>query len=177
VRLDPDKEVAWQKYDQIMGGHRQPSDDTLFGELMVEFLQYSEANNRPRTTEWYREHLASFYKKVRTVKAKDIRPFHVERWIRDRYPKTNNGNTISNAMRCVQRLMNWAAKTGRISAPPLKNLVKPATTPRVDGGRKYSREVGGAEPTLTMTSVTQHFPCHGNPSRHSPSATCSPRGL
>lgn len=130
IRLDPDKEVAWQKYHQIMGGQRQPTDDTMFGELLVEFLQHCEANNRPRTTEWYREHLTSFYKTVKSVKAVDIRPFHVERWIRARYPDTRNGNTISNAMRCVQRMMNWAAKTGRISNSPLKSLVKPAATPR-----------------------------------------------
>jgi integrase len=137
TRLDPDEETAWKVYFRLMGSEREADDDAIVLDLINEFLDHSKLANKARTYEWYAGHLESFSDfiekgtKTKGLRVSSLRPFHVTDWIEAEYPRTKNGNnTIHNAMRCVQRVMNWAEKSGRILKSPLKGLQKPPATSR-----------------------------------------------
>lgn len=97
---------------------------------MSHFLKHAERVNSERTHKWYKTNLKSFHQFVGEIKALDIRPYHVDNWIADRYPNTKNGSTLAHAMRPVVRVLNRAQKTGRIDRPPLQGMSLPKVTTR-----------------------------------------------
>ena len=113
-----------------MAGLRDIGPETKVLELIAEFLEYSKRVNKASTYENYKNHLHSFYKSIGTIRIGSLKPFHVERWLAKRYPHTSNGSTINGAMRSVQRVMNWARKSGRIPKSPLEGMEKPQATTR-----------------------------------------------
>jgi integrase len=130
VRLDPDKEKAWQKWHLFKAGELEITKDTKVIELIAEFLDRCQRKSRPSTYEWYRKHLHSFANYIGGLRVSSIKPLHVTRWIDQRYPNTSNGSTINGAMRSVQRVFNWARKEGLLKTSPLEGLEKPRPTRR-----------------------------------------------
>lgn len=145
VRLDPDKDKAWTIYHERIAGKREVSPDTLVLELIAAFLEWSQANSAESTCQQRKAHLQSFSAWLATrgkgkLKVRDLKPYHVEGWIADRFTKpkpkdskerqTTNGSTLNTAMRNVARVFNWAVKSGRIDKSPLVGMVKPSPTSR-----------------------------------------------
>jgi integrase len=113
-----------------MAGTREIGPKTLVLELIAEYLNFSEREHAAATHRWYKNHLLSFGTSIGKLQVQSLKPFHVERWIADRYPNTKNGSTISSAMRTVQRVFNWAVQSGRLEKSPLRTLKRPAATSR-----------------------------------------------
>lgn len=130
TRLDPDEKTAHKIWHQLQGRTRVTGADTLLIELIREFLEMDKRENATSTHKWYQSHLESFHKHVGKIKAVDLKPVHVERWVRERYPNTTNGSTIHAAMRPIVRVMNWADGNGLIDKNPLKKMKKPRPTTR-----------------------------------------------
>ncbi len=130
IRLAVEKEEAKERYHQLMAGQRDIGPDPMFLELCAEFLAFIKPKVAEATLKFYKVPLESFYKSIGTMRVSKLKPFHVERWIAKRYPNTNNGSTIRNAIRPVQRVLNWARKSGRISVSPLADMEKPRESVR-----------------------------------------------
>jgi hypothetical protein len=64
IRLDPDEEKAQRLYHEVMSGQREIGPKTKVAELVRDYLRWSKSHHKPRTYEWYREHLESFSKQV-----------------------------------------------------------------------------------------------------------------
>jgi integrase len=130
TRLDPDKDKAWTKWHEIVGGQREVNRETTVVELIAVFLDFSKRRHKDSTYQWYKEHLESFYQSIGKLRVSSLRPYHVTQWLEERYPNTDNGSTHHGAMRAVQRVFNWARKEGRLVASPLQGLEKPKPTAR-----------------------------------------------
>lgn len=130
TRLDPDEKIAHKMWHQLQGRTRATGADTLLLELISEFLAMDKRKSATSTHEWYKSHLKSFHEHVGRIKAMDLKPIDVERWLAKRYPDTNNGSTLHQAMRPIVRVMNWAAGAGLIAHNPLKSMKKPRPTTR-----------------------------------------------
>jgi len=129
IRLDPDEEKAQQLYHEIMAGSREIKPDAQVAELILEFLAWSKKNHKPGTHKWYKDHLKAFGAHVGQLRLKSLKPFHVEQWV-EKFCSTDNGSSVSNAMRTVVRVLNWAKKSGRIAENPLFGMERPTPTVR-----------------------------------------------
>lgn len=130
VRLDADEVKATAAYHALMAGIREVKKDTLVLELIAEFLSYSKQVHAKRTHEWYKENLKSFHQHIGNLSVGDLRPYHVEQWVRKLYPKTKNPTTIGNALRTVKTVFNRATRLGKLTVNPLAALKIPKSSVR-----------------------------------------------
>jgi integrase len=169
-RLGTDEEQAQTAFHQLMIGKREIGPDTLISELILEFLLWSERKHKPGTHTWYKEHLESFYTHVGKLKVASLKPYHVEKWVEARYPKTDNGSTIGGAMRTVVRVFNWAVKSGRIPKSPLIGLERPAPTHRdvYLMPHEYKQLVAAikSKQVLELVTVMRESGCRPQEARH-----------
>jgi integrase len=107
------------------------------------FLQWSEKHHKPDTFRWYGYFLQSFCDAAGTLKAAELRPFNVTRWI-DGHDDWHGGRR--NAVVCVKRAFNWAAAEGIIADNPIKSVKKPQQKAR-------SRTVTAAEKREILDAI------------------------
>jgi integrase len=86
------------------------------------FLAHSARHNERATYVWYRHFLQSFADLFGRVPARDLKPFHVTRWL-DAHPDWDGGRR--NAVIAVKRAFNWADGQGLLSPNPLRAVQKP----------------------------------------------------
>jgi hypothetical protein len=99
------------------------------------FLDHSRANNEPATYGLYKHFLQRFCKTYGRSPAKDIKPFHVTRWL-DPHPKWKASRR--HAALAVKRAFAWADRRGILSPSPLRALDVPA-------GNRRTRVLSPAE--------------------------------
>lgn len=138
IRLDPDKEKAWQMYHKIMAGEIVVGQDERVVDVIRQFLDWSEGNHEPDTYRFYQVYNASFSKSLpKDLKVKDLKAIHLTRWVDKHWPAqevSRNGKVVTpaaspstrhGAMRAVQRGFNWAEEQDLIDRNPLKKVRKP----------------------------------------------------
>jgi integrase len=91
------------------------------------FLDWCQRHNAPRTYQWYREYLQDLCEHCGAVRATELKPFHVTRWL-DRHPSWKSSRR--SAITAIKRAFNWAAEEGVIDSSPLKKLRKPQGSAR-----------------------------------------------
>ncbi len=140
--LGPDDGPAREEYDRLMAEHyvpgRRPKHTgtpqgprRLTGSLyrlLDDFLGWTEANRSPRTYCMHKDFLKDFSKHAPPdLDAARVRPHHLESWV-DAHPTWGN-SMRRQAMRAVERAVNWARKGRRPYLPegsdPLCGLEKP----------------------------------------------------
>ncbi|QDU30774.1 site-specific tyrosine recombinase XerC [Anatilimnocola aggregata] len=125
VPLGPDREAAWQKYHDLMAGHREMAPSTPVVEVLDQFLVWVGNNQAPKTLEYYKRYLDSFARHIGTrVRVQDLKAYHVTRWVDQQYSSQSDSSKFG-AFRSVQRAFNWAKRQGVIQASPVANLDKP----------------------------------------------------
>ena len=97
------------------------------------FLDWSHRRQAYDTYRGYRFYVQSFCEKWGQVLVRDLRPYHVTRWLDG---NVWNNTTRYNAMRAAFRVLNWAAEEGLIPGNPLKGMKRPRPKPR----QRYLRE-------------------------------------
>jgi integrase len=128
--LGPDKEKAKQKYHELMAGRQPAETTTTVASIIGRFLAWSQLNSQPSTHGFYSRPLLSFCEAIGVnLKVRDLKPFHVTRWLDARY-KGKSSNYRRNAIRAVQRAFNWAVDEGYLEKSPVKGIKKPRATPR-----------------------------------------------
>jgi integrase len=96
--------------------------------LLEAFLEWSHRHNEPATYEFYRVFLQSFCDLHGAVPVRDLKPFHVTRWLDGQHRWGQS--TQSGAITALKRVLNWATDEGLIPANPLKNVKKPTVKHR-----------------------------------------------
>jgi integrase len=91
--------------------------------LFEAFLDWSSRHNEAVTYDFYRSYLQTFCDLHGAVLVKDLKPFHVTRWL-DAHPAWGQ-STRRCAITAVKRALNWAADEGLLAANPLKKVQKP----------------------------------------------------
>jgi integrase len=81
----------------------------------------------PRTYWWYDSYLQDFCKSHGALKASELKPIHVTRWL-DAHPEWTTGRRC--AITAVKRPFNWAAEQGVIPSSPIKSVKKPPVPSR-----------------------------------------------
>ncbi len=131
-RLDPDKDKAWQRYYELMGrrGIVEPGDPTV-QHLLNQFILWTKDHRSVGTLHLHTGYCKAFGKFVGPVlKVSELKPFHLSRWVDNLYTPAGNPNSRRNAMRTIQRCLNWALDEGLVAASPLARVKKPTATPR-----------------------------------------------
>lgn len=129
--LGPDKKDAEQRFHLLMA-QEEPllaSESRVTAvEILDKFLAWIEGNRKPRTYDWYHDHIQRFVDSLQkqTIAAQDLRPYHVTEWVNP----TWSPSYARGAMGAIQRAFKWATAQGYIDASPLANLEKPAATRR-----------------------------------------------
>lgn len=140
VPLARDYGEAEKKYHELLAGLVDPTsaEVTVLG-LIDEYLVWSKKNHSKDTHKlFYRYYLEGFAASLKpALKVADLKPFHVTRWLDERYPPIRRGeeegastNTRHNAVRAVKRVFNWAVKQGLLPKSPIATLERPPQTAR-----------------------------------------------
>ena len=124
---DASYEEALQRYHSVQANRMTDTPAALLSvaQLADEFLEWNQQNRAERTYEWYKRFLNPFTGHVGTnLRVGYLKPHHVDRWVKADYATAKN-NTRRNAIRAVDRCMNWAVKSGYIDANPIKGMERP----------------------------------------------------
>jgi integrase len=92
------------------------------------FLDWSQRHNDSRTYQWYKDFQQDFCDACGGVRALDVKPFHVTRWL-DRHDGWGDG-TRRCAVTAVKRAFNWAEAEGVLPTNPVKKVPKPRAKSR-----------------------------------------------
>jgi len=128
IPLGKDKESAWEQYHRLMGKRADgvPVETDCVARLFNLYLAWLEANRARPTFEKALRHLRSFGQKIGPdLKVSKLRPFHVQRWLDERY--ANASATYKNAaITVVKGALNWAEQQGYIIRNPIAKMKKPS---------------------------------------------------
>ena len=156
-RLDPDKEKADEIWKSLIALHltepkqaeeASASSNPIVQDILLEFLSWTEKHREPGTLKWYQTHISELPQTTksgekprprnavgfarfvgRTLRVRDLRPYHVTRWLDSRYAKAND-NTRAGAVTAIKRAFAWAVDEGYISQSPVARVKKPSRTGR-----------------------------------------------
>ena len=141
VRLGADRAKAHQRFHTLMAANATPTDS--FPGLAKAFLEWTRANRSAGTYSFYADHLKTAVRYIR-VSGDQLRPHHLDKWL-TLYAGTSN-NYRRNAIRSVQRVLNWAVQQGYLgSAPKLPKPKQEARTCTITD-EQYRQLLGNAHP-------------------------------
>ena len=125
VNLGRDRKAAFQEFYRLMRepAERQRVQDMSLAAIVDEFLEFISKNRAPDTYRWYRDLLQKFVSLHKELRADDLRPFHVQRWV-DGYSHLSK-TSRRNHMRAVKCCLKWALAQGYVDKNPIQHLVVP----------------------------------------------------
>lgn len=118
------KALAQEKFHGLMllRADAPECPDVQVASICEAFLDWSHRRQAHHTYRGYLFYVQSFCEKWGQVMVREVRPYHVTRWLDG---NDWNDTTRYNAIRSVFRVFNWAAEEGLISANPLKGMKRP----------------------------------------------------
>ena len=136
--LGKDKTEAINLYRELLGNSAKVTAELVkptatVVELLTEFLAWSERNNGQRNFETLQYHISRFSQWLNDtgqgrLKVRDLKPFHVTKWLDDRYSKDTSDTTRAGTIACIKRPFNWAAQEGYLNVNPIARSRSPATS-------------------------------------------------
>lgn len=104
------KRLAQQEFHKLMliSAEAPESAEANVASICDAFLQWSERNQAPETYRGYFFYVQSFCEATGYLPVRDLRPFHVTRWIESK--RSWQCTTRYNAVRSALRVLNWAVK-------------------------------------------------------------------
>ncbi|MGD9854063.1 MAG: tyrosine-type recombinase/integrase [Planctomycetaceae bacterium] len=144
INLGPDRTAAFARYHELMRTPRLRSvQSETFAALADAFLEWLAAQRSPETFEWYRYRLQRFCELHPHLRASELKPYHVQKWI-DGYPHLSR-TSRRNHVRAVKRCMKWAIQQGYLDQNPIHYLEVPGAERR--------------ETTVTAAEYSQLLAC------------------
>jgi integrase len=126
--LGADRDAAFAAYRDLMATPKQkPMRADSLALLIDQFLGWVEKNRAPDTYIWYQSRLQLFVERYPVLRARDLKPFHVQQWIDD---FDLSSGSKRNYARSIIRCLNWCEEQGLIDRSPLRHFKKPK------GGRR-----------------------------------------
>lgn len=130
-RLGTDEEEAKRQYDFLLTKHDmgEPADpNPPFSVLVDRWLEHVEQHHDPERYRCCKGRLEEFVEHIGVgLRVRDLRPRHVETWLKEKKPNVVKPGTIRLYKAMVLAVLNWAAskKAGRlIHANPLRGLLE-----------------------------------------------------
>lgn len=131
-RLGPDKDEAFRQFHLLMAEAPKPAPyvpgEAYANHIFQEYLDWLTDNRSPRTRQQALDYLTSFDDRYPQILVRDMKPHHVDTWIREH--KTWGDSTRNIAVGIVVRALHWAAKAGRITSNPIAGMERPAPKTR-----------------------------------------------
>ena len=127
VPLGRDKQEAQRKYHSLMAGRRNGHSIGRVDELLDEFLEHVEHNQKPNTYRLYKSYIGDFNGSIPNKRVHDLCPHDVQRWLN---AKGWNTTTQKIAVGAIKTAFNWAIRQGLIQASPLAGMKKPPALSR-----------------------------------------------
>jgi integrase len=128
--LGPDEQAAKEKYHVLMLGRQPVTDETTVCTVLYLFLEWCKKNNAASSHEQYRHYIQSFAKSIGDqLTVQELTPQHVTDWVENEYGDKSD-NTQRNAIRSIQRALNWAVEEKKLKSSPIAKMRKPAYVPR-----------------------------------------------
>jgi integrase len=145
IKLGSDEGEAWRQYHRIVEG-AVIVDTEPVASVLDAFLDWVANNQAPGTYEWYRRYLRSFHRSIGSLSMRDLKPYHVTRWVdamRVRPRKLKDGSTRgtvrpvsatvkADAITAVKRALNWAVEQGFLDRNPIGRMRRPQANIRED---------------------------------------------
>lgn len=133
VRLDPDREAAFERYHELMRERKRAArvapapgaaEEISLAKLCEQFLTAGFAGKSAATREWYRQRLEPLVLYVGgELPAKLLAPAHVDAWVA-KHAEWAAG-TVRNLWRAVQRMCRWGHRRGYVPEMSVLHQEKP----------------------------------------------------
>ncbi len=121
ISLGKDREAAFEKFHSLMANQEQfQSEVTTLYELSQAYLDWCQANRKPRTYALHRDHLKRFIEGVgKRLKPSHLKVHHVVKWHEG---LGVNSTTQNGAVTVVHRMLNWAVEHEYLNRNPIKGM-------------------------------------------------------
>jgi integrase len=119
------KQEAESAFYRIMaaGGLVPANDNELNVATLCDlFLDYSQRHNQPETYAWHKNYLTSFCKQCGRLNSKQVKPFHLTRWL-DSHSNWTGARRSAQAI--VKRAFSWGKAEGLITENPIAHVKNP----------------------------------------------------
>jgi integrase len=129
IQLGPDKQLAFDRYHELMRSRPRSADTMLAVGVIDAYLEWLKQNRSARTYEWYQRHCQVFAQAIEpTLTVEQLKPYHVTQVLSEHasWSSTNKNGLC----RAVQRAFRWAEEEELILRSPLRHLKKPKTRRR-----------------------------------------------
>jgi integrase len=116
--------LAKKKAEAVEGRYELPSKkpSPLFEVMAEEYLQYYQANRRPRSVERHQMALKALKPFFGGYRLADISPFLIEKYKRSRKEQGRSEVTINRELALLKNLFTMAIKWGKASENPVKQV-------------------------------------------------------
>ena len=125
--------LAEEKYHEERARRRlaPEASRSLVADVVDAFLRHSRIHFAPDTHRIYKWFLQQFVNSLAAVPARDIRPFHIQRWLDEKIEAKQWGETtVYNARKSVLRVFSWAAQQKILVENPLAGIRNQKPRPR-----------------------------------------------
>jgi len=127
ISLGKCRDEAFLRYQEILlheRGQVIASNSALTAAQVCDlFLEWCKRHNEPVTYDFYKKFLQDFCDLYGAVRALEVKPFHVTRWL-DHHAGWADGSRRC-AISAVKRAFNWAESEGLLPSNPIKRVQKP----------------------------------------------------
>jgi integrase len=133
IEGEDNKDEAERLFHEIMAGMSQPPESSAArtADLVEAFLRHSRIHFAPDTHRLNLYYCQLFAEACGQIPAREIRPYHVARWVDPKIAAGEWGETtVYNARRCAFRVFSWAAQQQLIRSNPLAGMPRPKPAPR-----------------------------------------------
>lgn len=124
ITLGEDREESFEEFHRLMAERENISAKlTTLDDLSQVYLTWVEANRKEGTYRLLKHYLKSFINHVgRRLKVSSLRQHHLTEWTNN---DSWNSTTRNDAIRAVQRMLNWAVDEGYLHRSPIPKIKKP----------------------------------------------------
>lgn len=127
------KPEAERHFHELMASRTEmpESADARVADIVEAFLAWSQLHCAADTYRLHTYYCQLFAEACGSLKATELKPFHVTRWVDCKIEKGDWGETTSyNARRIAFRICSWAAQEKILRVNPLLGLPRPKPAPR-----------------------------------------------
>ncbi|WP_425618018.1 tyrosine-type recombinase/integrase [Anatilimnocola sp. NA78] len=129
IRLHEDEAQAYRIWQETVTAENPEDVNSPTFAVCEAFLGWAEKNVDSKTYAGYGTYIRSFCDEYGHIRARDLKPFHVTRWL-DKNPGWKASDSKRAAIAAVKRVFNWSITEGLMDRNPLAGVRKPTANRR-----------------------------------------------